>query len=246
MRSSLPIVFVHGLFGPFGDAVAFHPLDRFDCSAPDLDGYGSSAERRVTFRGQVQALREHVTAQHPGSRVHLVAHSIGAVYAFTLADQSPELVESVTTVEGNFSLADAFWSSSIAALDQVDAQVEIEQRLSDPVSFLTSDGIPATPGNLAKAVEALAYQPWRTVWDSASAIVAATAETGYQTMLKRVFAGRPVHLVAGERSAEGWGVPEWARREAVSSTVIPGTGHMMMLERPGMVSASIGRLLGPG
>lgn len=246
MRSDVPVVFVHGLFGPFDDAVAFRRLDQVECSAPDLDGYGRFAGRRVTFEGQVQALREHVQSRHPGSRVHLVAHSIGAVYAFALADRFPELVDSVITVEGNFSLADAFWSRSIAALDEIQAHTVIEQRLSDPEAFLASDGIPVTPENLSKAEEALGYQPWQAVWESASAIVETTGSAEYEAMLKRVFADRRVHLIAGERSVAGWNVPEWARQAAASSTVIPGVGHMMMLEQPATFGASISTLLQPG
>jgi len=55
----------------------------------------------------------------------LVAHSIGAVYAFELADARPDLVESVTSVEGNFSLHDAFWSRSIAELEADDARRQV-------------------------------------------------------------------------------------------------------------------------
>lgn len=236
-------VFVHGLFGPFDDPAAYRPLDPMACSAPDLVGYGRFAGRPVTLEGQVQALQDHVRVQHPGSRVHLVAHSIGAVYAFALADRSPELVASVTTVEGNFSLADAFWSRSIAALDAVRAKTTIEQRLGDPEAFLAADGIPATPGNLAKAEQALDYQPWRTVWESASAIVEATAQAEYEAILRRVFARHRVHLIAGERSSDGWNVPDWARRAAASSTVLPAVGHMMMLEDPDLFGAAIATLL---
>lgn len=243
MRPDVPVVFVHGLFGPFNDAEAFHQLDQVECSAPDLDGYGPFAGRRVTFEGQVRALREHIQSRHPETCVHLVAHSIGAVYAFALADRSPDLVDSVTTVEGNFSLADAFWSRSIAALDMIQAQTAIEQRLSDPKAFLASDGIATTPENIAKAEAALKYQPWRTVWASASAIVETTASAEYEAMLKRVFADRRVHLVSGERSADGWNVPEWARHAAASSTVIPDVGHMMMLEQPETFGSSISKIL---
>ena len=237
--SALPLVFVHGLFGAFVDDAATRQLSPAQFSAPDLAGYGRSSHSDVSLDGQVAALRSHVRSRHPGTRVHLVAHSIGAVYAFTLADESPELVETVTTVEGNFTLADAFWSGSIAALDEDRARSEIEGRLGDARAFLVGDGIVGTPENLAKAVDALAYQPWRTVWRSASAIVAATSSADYQELLRRVFARHRVHLLAGERSAGGWDVPGWAREAAASSTVIPGVGHMMMLENP----EAVGRIL---
>ncbi|GAA2584834.1 alpha/beta hydrolase [Microbacterium binotii] len=133
--------------------------------------------------------------------------------------------------------------AAFGQLGEREAQRVITQRFSDPEALLAADGVPVTVGNLAKAEETLAYQPWRTVWDSAAVIVEVTGRADYDALLTRVFASKPVHLVAGERSIGGWDVPDWARREAASSTVIPDAGHMMMLERPEAVGLAIGELL---
>jgi lipase len=243
MSVASPFVFVHGLLGPFNDDAIFRQLAWAASSAPDLDGYGDSAGRPVTLAGQVKALRSHIVQCHPGLRVNLVGHSIGAVYAFTMADESPELIATVTTVEGNFSLADAFWSSSIAALNDDDARLSVEARLTDPTGFLEGDGIPPTPERLHKAKDVLAYQPWRTVWESAIAVVKATGTPAYEAMLKRVFDRHEVYLVAGERSVSNWDVPGWARTAARGSAILPGAGHMMMLEQPEAFGQLIGELL---
>ncbi|MFF2031074.1 alpha/beta fold hydrolase [Arthrobacter sp. NPDC058192] len=243
MSVASPFVFVHGLFGPLEDDAIFRQLAGAPCSAPDLDGYGDSAGHPVTLAGQVKALRSHIMQRYPGFRVNLVGHSIGAVYAFTLADESPELIATITTVEGNFSLADAFWSSSIAALDDGDARLSIEARLADPAGFLEGDGILPTPDRLRKAEEALAYQPWRTVWESAIAVVKATGTPHYQAMLKRAFDRHEVYLVAGERSVSNWDVPVWARTAARGSVILPGAGHLMMLDQPEAFGLLIGELI---
>jgi pimeloyl-ACP methyl ester carboxylesterase len=228
-----PAVFVHGLFGPLREAGTFAQLAPAECSAPDLNGYGTaSTDQPVSVRGQVDALRAHVLAHYPGQRVNLVGHSVGAVYAVTLADESPDLVASIVSVEGNFSLADAFWSKTIAALSAEEAQAEIEGRLADAGAFLASDGIASTPLLLERAAAALEYQPWRTIWETATAIVDATAHPAYAATLKRVFERTPVSLLAGQRSEARWAVPVWARRAARASAVVPGVGHMMMLENP--------------
>jgi lipase len=196
----------------------------------------------VTFGRQVEALREHVNSVAPGGPVHLVAHSIGAVYAFVFADESPEAVASITSVEGNFTLRDAFWSASIAAMDESGARVAIEARLDDPAGFLAGDGIAITGENIAAAERALAYQSWATVWRSAKEIVETTRSPEYENVLRRAFDRTPVSLIGGERSVDGWDVPAWARQRARSFTVIPNVGHMMMLESPiefGRVIASV-------
>ena len=227
-----PLVFVHGLFGPFADARTFAELAPAHCSAPDLRGYGAAAGEAVTVDGQVEALRDHVDRLHGETPVVLVAHSIGAVYAFRFADESPERVAGVVTVEGNFSLADAFWSRSLAAMAEAEARTEIEARLADPAAFLASDGIEPSERLQEEAASALAFQPWRTVWESARAVVEETASPQYEARLRRVFGRTAVSLVAGSRSAAGWDVPGWARREARGDAMVPEAGHLMMLERP--------------
>ncbi len=238
-------MFVHGLIGSFCDPGVFGRLAPSVCSAPDLAGYGSRATEDVTFEGQIDALRQHVTDVADGEPVHLVAHSIGAVYAFTFADLFPQSVSSLTSVEGNFSLADAFWSRSIAALDPDDARDRIRAILADPHALLDGDGIVATPRRVAEAKAALAFQPWTTVWRSAQGIVEATGSPAYESLLSRVFSAKPVHLIAGERSAPGWHVPPWARSAARSSTIIPDAGHLLMIERPTELANVLLALLPP-
>jgi lipase len=239
--SNRNVVFVHGLIGSFSEPATFLELgEGVSCSAPDLAGYGRDAGRGVSTAGQVARLRDHVEAL--GGPAHLVAHSIGAVYAFELADARPDLVESVTSVEGNFSLDDAFWSRSIAELGADDARRRVQALLGDPQAFLAGDGITSTREAAQRALAALSFQPWSTVWESARAVVGTTSRAEYQETIARVFEAVPVYLVAGERSASGWGVPDWARTAAAGSVVMPGVGHMMMLESPREFGALLARL----
>jgi lipase len=238
-----PAVFVHGLIGPFNEPDVFTALLPRHSSFVDLNGYGGSVGPTVTTKSQTEALYHHISSAHPGGSVHLVAHSIGAVWAFTVAAQFPDLVASIVTVEGNFSLADAFWSSSIAALTADEAEPTIRNTLSDAPAWLESAGVSANSQSMMRAKTALAYQPWRTVWESARAVIGTTGSQEYEPMLQSVFDQVPVHLIAGERSSADWHVPEWARNAAATDTVIPSVGHMMMLEDPHRFGAALAAVL---
>jgi pimeloyl-ACP methyl ester carboxylesterase len=243
--TSVPAVFVHGLIGPFSEPAALQALHPRPTSAPHLNGYGtlSGGFDEISTESQVASLLEHVDAVSRHEPVHLIAHSVGAVYAFTLAARYPEKVASIVNVEGNFSLADAFWSGSLAAMQADRAEMAIRASLASAEAWLGDCGVEATPVLIRRAEEALAYQPWSTVWDSARAIVETTGEPAYEQMLQDVFGRIPVHLLAGEHSASGWAVPDWAVAAAASSTVLPGVGHMMMLEQPEMFGAAVARIL---
>ncbi len=81
---------------------------------PDLFGYGPEAHAdadRITIDTQVEYVRATIDSAAPDARVHLVGHSVGGVIAMAFAHRFPERVASVFNVEGNFTLADAFWSS---------------------------------------------------------------------------------------------------------------------------------------
>jgi hypothetical protein len=58
-----------------------------------------------------------------------------------------------------------------------------------------------------------------------------------------VFASTPCHLIAGERSRDGWDVPAWAMLHCGGIELIPSTGHFMMREDSELFGATVARLL---
>jgi pimeloyl-ACP methyl ester carboxylesterase len=59
-----------------------------------------------------------------------------------------------------------------------------------------------------------------------------------------IFSGLPVHLIAGERSRAGWGVPDDFARLAASFSIQPKVGHMMQLEEPEALLALVASRVG--
>jgi lipase len=112
--SVLPIILVHGLIGSFaGERTVSLPHPALVLS-PDLLGYGTQADagpESITIEAQVEYLRAVADRAAPGSRVHLAGHSVGGVIAMAFAHRFPGQVARVVNVEGNFTLADAFWSA---------------------------------------------------------------------------------------------------------------------------------------
>jgi lipase len=244
----LPVIFIHGLIGSFADPRTLAPLHPATTLCPDLHGYGAHARAEpgtITIDTQVEHLRTAIDQALPVGRVHLVGHSVGGVIAAAFAHQFPERTASLVSVEGNFSLADAFWSQQLAAKTAAEVEQIVQADRADPGRWLRAGGIEPTRERLRSATQDLAYQPASTIHAMARTVVQYTAAPDYQQLLQDVFERIPVHLVAGARSRAAWDVPAWALSAAASYTELPHTGHMVMLEAPEEFGALLAGLLAP-
>ncbi|MHB1668696.1 MAG: alpha/beta fold hydrolase [Thiomonas sp.] len=235
VQPSHPTVLIHGLLGTFqvpdvtGDFAPGWAL------APDLLGYGALSglpPRDINIPAQVAYLRETIRKAFGAEPVHLVGHSIGGAIAALFAHAQPDQVRSVVSVEGNFTLKDAFWSSSVALMSAAAAEQMLSAFRADPAAWLAGAGIAADARTLPLGIHWLAQQPASTVRAMAQSVVAETGTADYLPKVREVFARHPVHLFAGERSRASWDVPYWALQNAASITLLPQTGHLMMLEQP--------------
>jgi pimeloyl-ACP methyl ester carboxylesterase len=152
----------------------------------------------------------------------------------------PELVASFTSVEGNFTLKDAFWSRQIAIKPEREVTEIIEGYQADSDSWIAAADVPITAWTSALARNWLRNQPASTIKAQAKAVVAATGNDEYLVGIRDLMASEtPVYLLAGARSASGWDVPSWANDECTIRINIPNTGHLMMAEDPAVFAKAI-------
>jgi pimeloyl-ACP methyl ester carboxylesterase len=237
-----PIVLVHGLIGGFRNSGILSAFGDADIHAPDLIGYGEWRDADVShLRLDEQA--EHVATYIRSISdigVHLVGHSVGGAVSALVCRAYPGLIASFISVEGNFSLDDAFWSGQIAAKRDEEVAEIIEGYKADPDAWISAAGVPITPWTSALAREWLENQPAATIKAQANAVVMATGRDDYLTGLRDTMASdKPVHLIAGVRSASDWHVPEWANQACTSRVNIRGTGHLMMAENPELFAKTV-------
>jgi pimeloyl-ACP methyl ester carboxylesterase len=240
-----PVLVVHGLFQGMASLRGRDIPGAGPVHVPDLLGYGANASTRSART--IEAQVEHVAAaiQRLGSgRAALVGHSVGGVIVMLVAARYPARVTRVVNVEGNFVPADAFWSARIAAMDSDQVEDLLGGFRRDVPGWLERQRIASSPEHLAWARRMFDAQPAETVLEMARSVVEVTGRPDYlETITGVVDSGLPIHLLAGERSVAGWGVPDFVRRRAASFAVQPGVGHMMPLEDPGGFLAFVGQAL---
>lgn len=244
-----PIVMIHGLIGTLQLPDLSGYFAPGQVLTPDLLGYGAWREVpavEVNIAAQVEHLGAILHRRFGTEPVDLLGHSVGGVVAALFAHGHPDRVRNLVSVEGNFSLRDAFWSASVAQmpLEQVEALLGGYRR--DPAAWLAAAGVAGEPDRLQVAAHWLGQQPAATVQAMARSVVEETGPASYLDKLRELFARRPVHLIAGERSRAGWDVPAWAGQAAASQRLIADCGHLMMLENPEAFAAAVQRALRTG
>ncbi|HNQ23162.1 MAG TPA: alpha/beta hydrolase [Phycisphaerae bacterium] len=233
------LVLVHGLVGSLR---YFDPQPRLPgvvVEAPDLLGYGANrdvAQAELTLAAQAEHVAECLR-NLGAAPAWLLGHSMGGAIAMLLADRHPELIAGIINVEGNFTLQDAFWSGRIARMTAGAWAERYRAMQADVPGWLRDCNIEPTPRRMAYARVILEHQPAATLQAMSRAIVAETGSESYAECVQRVVRhvnerGLPLHLLAGEKSAAGWDVPDFVRSAATSYAVQPGVGHVMMLEDP--------------
>lgn len=235
MKEATPLVMIHGLMGSLD---FYAPGRRFGTRAVhtlDMIGYGQLKDdihTPITLANQAAHVIRYLH-DRVGERCVLLGHSVGGAIAMLVAALAPEKVRGVINVEGNFTLADAFWCAKIARLDEAEWRSQYQNLVADPEGWLRSSDISVTPQRSEWAHQILTNQPCETIQAMARAVVEETGSPRYLEQVRRVVErGTSLFLLAGERSASGWDLPDWVRSSARSSIVQKDVGHMMMLEQP--------------
>jgi pimeloyl-ACP methyl ester carboxylesterase len=229
------LLMIHGLLGSIDYFAPRSYLTELELHTPDQIGYGANAGAvpagAIDLHLQADAIAG-IIRERIGVPAWLLGHSMGGAIAMLVADRVPELIAGLISVEGNFTLQDAFWSGQVAATAPEEWSKQYSVMASDPEAFLARDGIAPSAERLAWAKAILENQGAATLHATATSVIKVTGAPAYLELVRRVVERTPLYLLSGERSVSGWDVPDWARAAARRETVMPGTGHMMMLEDP--------------
>lgn len=229
------LLLIHGLAGSLDYFEPTKRITKATVHTPDLLGYGGMrdvSEDRLTLQAQADHVASYLETRCQ-TPAWLLGHSMGGAVAMLVADQRPELVHGIINVEGNFTLKDAFWASKIIVKSPGEWAEEYRRMEQDVAATVVAWRIAPSPQRTAWLASILAHQPASTVYAMSKAIMKETGDASYIEVVRRVVEGDvPIHLIAGERSAEAWGVPEFVRAAARSYTEIVDAGHLMMLKQP--------------
>lgn len=237
-----PVLFVHGLIGhmraPEIEA-QFGPR----ALTPDLLGYGENTAdaSEISLPEQAEYLR-WILMDRGIRRAHVAGHSIGGAIAMLFARAYPDNAASVISIEGNFTLKDAFWSKALSEMSLADVERSLQNDTDNLEGWLRASGVEPTPERVEAARSHLFNQSASTVQAMAKSVVEITAKPDYLDGVMTVLNnGTRVHLIAGERSRDAWDVPPFVLDNA-DLTLVPNTGHLLTIESPQAFADAVARV----
>ena len=240
------LVLIHGLVGSLDYFAPAERIPEARVLAPDLLGYGSRREvptEDLSLAAQAERVAR-VIDRTPGGPLWLLGHSMGGAVAVLAAQLRRERIAGLIDVEGNLTERDCYWSGKIARKPPGKWERSYARMAADPEGFLVKSGVAPTPERVAWTAAILAFQPASTVRAMSGALVGEGLAPSFLRGLRRLLdGGLELHLLAGERSAADWGVPDFVRGQARSYAEIRGCGHLMMLEAPDRFCRAVARLL---
>jgi pimeloyl-ACP methyl ester carboxylesterase len=232
-------VFLHGLGG---GRTAWRPQlealsDVRRCVAWDAPGYGDSAPvEQTTFAAYARAAIDFIDVVSPDEPVDLVGMSFGGMIAQYVAAETPHRLRTLALLctSPKFGLdgtdPDEWRAARLAGLEAMGSPAAAAS------AILSSLAGPTGAHVVPEAVEAMSRVPLQGLQDSLKTI----ASHDTRTILSSIAV--PTLILVGEEDDE----TPVAYAEAIDSlmpnshmVVIPGAGHLLNLEAPEVVNASL-------
>lgn len=238
--SGEPLLFLHGFEGHPGDAPFLQRLaQRHTVIAPELPGYAGSmdgAEQLQEITDYALYYRRFIEEQ-AGRPVDLIGHDLGGMLAAEVAIISPHLVRRLVLVD-----AFGLWleEHEIADVFVKTPQALAELLWADPNGAAAGQPLPnvdQAAGEANPATQALNAHQNRAI---AAKFLWAVPDRGLAKRLPYLQA--PTLLVWGERDRlipPAYAEAFQSRIRDARTAIIPGAGHLPMLEQPEAFDAAV-------
>ncbi|AXB42814.1 alpha/beta fold hydrolase [Amycolatopsis albispora] len=234
------VVFTHGAgmsHEAFAAQAAALPERQVVCW--DLRGHGESVlEPGTRFTAEdaladLAALLDHLELERPV----LVGHSLGGNLSQALVRRAPARAGGLVVLGSTWNAGPLTGTERRLLRLAAPALAMVPEarlpRLMAKASAVTPEAIAATEAVFARMPKRVFLDVWRA---TASLV---EPDPDYRTPV-------PLTLIRGERDRTGniaTAMPRWAAAEGVSEHVVPGAGHVVMLDAPAEIAVLLGEQL---
>lgn len=218
-------------------------LRHYRILALDLPGFGMSAKPETydySLYSQAELVAEFL--QTLGiRRLSVVGHSMGGAIAIMLAHNYPQLVRQLLVIEPNLNADDAHLSRDVIRYSEAAFIQRYEEFRQIAVATVQEWFVNSHRADIESYISELLKTTPISIYRSALSLMTVTAD---DTLLKQFqHLALHKHFLIGENTMKTRSLPEEFQESNVETVVVPGVGHMMMVDDPRLFNRTLASVL---
>ncbi len=245
-RRSPVLLFVHGLGCSLKYWACLFEAEEFSdyrMVALDLPGFGLSEKIEqydYHLSSQADLIAEFVRALNI-REFRLVGHSMGGAIAILLAHKLPHLVRHLLVIEPNLNAKESQLSRRIVEYTETAFIQQYEQFRDGAIATVKSWFVNFHQRDLDEYIEDLLKTTAISMYRSAASLIETTQDNTLIQQFQQL--ALPKHFFIGEETHKIRPIPEVLRNSDIQAVVVPGVGHMMMVDDPVLFTKTLAATL---
>lgn len=218
-------------------------LAHYRIIALDLPGFGLSAKPDTfdySLRSQADLVAAFIRARQ-AQELTLIGHSMGGSVAILAAHRYPELARRLLVIEPNLKANDAQLSREIIQDSEAEFVTHYAEFQQTAIATVQDWFVNSQRADIDAYIDDLLKTTPISMYRSAHSLIAVTTGETMLTQFQQL--ALPKYLLIGGETMKVRPLPPELRNGTVQTVIVPGVGHMMMVDNPRLFSKTLASIL---
>ncbi len=218
-------------------------LSGYRIIALDLPGFGRS-EKPDNYDYRLFSQADIVLAFLEALHIQdcsLIGHSMGGAIAILIAIKHAHHVKQLLVIEPNLKACDAHLSREIVQYPESTFITHYDEFRSSAIATVKSWFVNFQQTDLDVYIDELLRTTPISMYRSALSLITSTSDDTLLNQFQQLTL--PKHFLIGEESLKTHSIPEGVEASDVHITIVPGVGHMMMIDNPSLFNKTLATVL---
>ncbi len=218
-------------------------LSHYRIIALDLPGFGLSEKPEnydYQLSSQANIALTFLETLHI-KQISLIGHSMGGAITILMALKQPQHVKQLVVIEPNLRASDAHLSREIVQFQEPGFIKRYEEFQSSAIATVTTWFVNFQQTNLEDYIDELLKTTPISMYRSARSLIESTSDDTLLQQFQQL--ALPKHFLISEATSNDRRLPESFKTNNINTIIIPGVGHMMMVDNPALFNKTLASVL---
>jgi pimeloyl-ACP methyl ester carboxylesterase len=240
------LVLIHGLGCSLNNwACVFDApeLTHYHILALDLPGFGLSAkpdDYDYSLPAQAEIVFAFLQTQQV-QNVTIIGHSMGGAIAILLAHKHPTYFNRLLVVEPNLKARDAQLSRDIIRQSEADFVTHYEEFRQNAILTVQDWFVNTPQTGIQWYMDDLQHTTPISMYRSAHSLITVTTGDTLMTQFQQLALQK--YFLIGAKTIKTRQIPKSLRDGTIQTIIVPGVGHMMMMDNPQVFNQTLTSIL---